>query len=144
MKLLISIFFLVFGKGLSAQVDNYAGTYVLHSIETDGSFELKRSIILNADGTFVFHNYRRIEKGIPPETNIWGKGNWKGVKNQIHFSADEEIDIDEKYSMNFNMTKARYKTKSPRDISDKVIKKSLIFYESDIPIIKGHELFKKE
>jgi len=144
MKFLISVFFLVFGEGLSAQVDDHTGTYEIHSIAADGSFELRRSITLNADGTFIFHNYRMVDIGVPPETNLWGKGKWKADKNQIQFSANEEIDIDEKYSLNFNNTKARYKTKSPRDISNRVVKTSLIFYESDIQIVNGHELVKKE
>lgn len=145
MKFLLSIFFLMFSEGLSAQVDNYIiGTYETHSKATDGSFELKRSITLNADGTFIFHNYRMVDIGIPPETNLWGMGNWKGIKNQIYFSWNKDIDIDEKFTLNFKNTKARYKTKSPGDISGKDIKTSLIFFDSDIFWVKGMELFKKE
>jgi len=144
MKVLIFILFLFIGTELLAQVDNYTGAYETHSLAADGSFELKRSITLNADGTFVFHNYRRVEIGIPPETNIWGKGKWTSVKNQIRFSAAEELDIDEKYSLNFGETKARYKSKSPRDISKKVVKTSLIFYDSNISWVKGMELFKTD
>ena len=47
------------------------------------------------------------------------------------------------YTMNFSNSKARYITKSPRDKSDKVLKTSLRFYESDIFHIKGLELFKE-
>lgn len=129
---------------MSAQVNEYVGTYEKNSIVADGSFELKRSMTLNADGTFVFHSFRRDDKGVPPETNRWGKGNWAAIKNQIHFSANKAIDIDEKNSLNFSETKARYKTKSPRDISGKDIKTSLIFYDSEIFWVKGMVLFKKE
>ena len=46
--------------------------------------------------------------------------------------------------MDFTGSKARFNKKSPRDKSDKIVKESIRFYESDLSEIKGLELFKKE
>jgi hypothetical protein len=51
-------------------------------------------------------------------------------------------DLEGKYTVNLNNSKARYITKSPINKSDKVVKKALLFYESFQ--IKGLELFKIE
>ena len=49
---------------------------------------------------------------------------------------------DEKYTLNFTNTKARYITKSPRDASEKEVKNHLRFYNSEISWIKGNKLFR--
>ena len=97
---------------------------------------------LKVDGTFTFHIYRKISHK-NPEENFYEKGTWKVEKeNVIYFYTDIESDIDEKYTLDFNNTKARYITKSPRDKSDKIVKTHLRFYESETSWLKGYKLFK--
>jgi len=51
--------------------------------------------------------------------------------------------LNEKYIYDFTNTKARWITKSPRDLSGKEVKESLLFYESDLSVIKGLKFYKK-
>ncbi|MFK7783165.1 hypothetical protein [Psychroserpens sp.] len=122
---------------------NVVGTYQLHSKSTDSNdFELKRTLTLYADGTFEYYNYRRIEKGIPPETHTYGKGTWKRDKKVIIFSTDSS-ELDDKFTLDFSGTKARFISKSPRDKSDRVIETALSFYESEIFWATGMKLIKQ-
>lgn len=100
------------------------------------------TLTLNADGTFVFHEYDKHDGGVPPERNKYAKGAWKLHKNLIYFSTNQS-DFDEKHTLDFNNTKARFISKSPRDKSDRVIETALLFYESEIPWVKGRRLLKK-
>ena len=102
------------------------------------------TLTLNPDGTFLYHVYRKVKGGIPPEDNFYGKGQWKLENNIVYFTANQDKDIDETHKINFNTSKARINKKSPRDKLDRVIKTSIRFYESDLRTIKGLELFKKE
>ena len=91
MKYLIC-FALLISSLLNAQ--DVVGTYELHSKSTDPkNFELKRTLTLNADGTFEYYNYRRVKSGIPPETHTYGKGTWTQNKKVISFSS-EASDLD--------------------------------------------------
>lgn len=98
---------------------------------------------LNADGTFEFHEYDKHNNGIPPERNKYAKGTWESDKNLIYFTCNTS-DFDETYTLDFNSTKARFISKSPRDQSDRVIKTALVFYESEIPWVKGRTLLKSK
>ena len=97
----------------------------------------------NSDGTFLFHEYDKIDGGSPPERNKYAKGTWKADKKIIAFFADTS-DFDEKHTLNFNTTKARFISKSPRDTSDKDIKTSIQFFQSEIPWITGRTFIKAD
>ena len=60
----------------------------------------------------------------------------------LYFNTNKATDIDNKYTLDFTNTKARYVTKHPRDKSDKAVKTHLRFYDSEIPWVKGWKLFK--
>lgn len=100
-------------------------------------------LTLNADGTFDFHQYDKHDNGIPPERNLYGRGTWRADKKLIYFFADK-TDFDEKHTLDFNSTKARFITKPPRDNSDREIKTSIQFYDSEIFWITGRTLLKIE
>lgn len=140
MKYLIC-FALLISSLLNAQ--DVVGTYELHSKSTDPkNFELKRTLTLNADGTFEYYNYRWVKSGIPPETHTYGKGTWTQNKKVISFSS-EASDLDDKFTLDFSGTKARFISKSPRDKSDRIIKTALSFYQSEISWITGMKLLKE-
>ncbi|WP_425076509.1 hypothetical protein [Psychroserpens sp. S379A] len=138
MKYLFCLTLLLSGVITNAQ--DIAGTYQLHSSSSD--HELKRTLTLNADGTFEYYNFRWLKSGIPPETHTYGKGTWTQNKKIIVFST-EASDLDDKFTLDFNGTKARFISKSPRDKSDRVIETSIRFYESEIFWIKGMTVVKK-
>ncbi|MGJ8591337.1 MAG: hypothetical protein ACSHXF_02245 [Aquaticitalea sp.] len=96
---------------------------------------------LNSDGTFVFHEYDKHDNGVPPERNKYAKGTWKLEKNTITFSTTES-DFDEKPTLDLNNTKARFITKSPRDTSDRDVKTSIKFFQSETPWVTGRTLLK--
>lgn len=129
MKFLLSLIVFLFCFTAFTQTNTVAGTYIM-KLETSNAL-IEDTLILNIDGTFTFHEYDRHDGGIPPERNKYGKGKWKFEKNIVYLTV-EESDIDEKYTLNFNNSEARFITKSPRDKSDRVIPTSLKFYKSEI------------
>lgn len=122
---------------LSAQ--DVVGVYQIRS-DTE-NFSSMRTLTIKKDGTFEFYNYRRVEDGIPNETHNYGKGTWTKHKKVITFSA-EASDLDSKYTLNFNNSKARFNTKSPRDKTNRVIADFIVFYDTEVDIAKRLKLFK--
>ena len=116
---------------LFSQTQDVVGNYIL-TLETKDSSSFKYEVVLSQDGTFSFHYYSNIKQGIPPEVNKYGKGNWTINNNVISFFTDKQKDFDEKFTLDFTNTKARFVTKSPRDKSDKIIKTQLRFLDSEI------------
>ena len=143
MKIILSltIFFIV--TTVFGQSEAIAGNY-LKKYEHDDKV-LMYKLVLNIDETFTFHQYDKNYSLTPDKTNErnkYGKGTWKADKNLVYFYTDQELDLDEKCTLDFSNTKARFITKSPRDKSDRVIKTSLLFYESDILWVKSWNLLK--
>jgi hypothetical protein len=124
---------------LFVRAQDAVGVYQMKT-DSDG-FSLIRKLTLNADGTFEFYNYRFIEKGIPKITRSYGKGTWTKNKKVITFST-EASDVDSKYTLDFNNSKARFNSKSPRDKTNRVFAEFIVFYETDVFIAQRLKLFK--
>lgn len=138
MKTLIAFLIVLSSSLISAQ--DVVGTYQLHNKYED--FELKRTLTLHSDGSFEYYNYRWVKNGIPKDTHTYGRGTWKQDKKVIHFTT-ESSDLDEKFTLDFTGTKARFISKSPRDKSDRDIKTALSFYESELFWVTGMKLLKQ-
>lgn len=138
MKVLVFLFVVAYSICLNAQ--DVIGTYVLDT--KPGATIVVRSLTLNADNTFVFYGYEKHKKRIPAEVHVYGKGTWSQDNKVIYFTS-KTSDIDEKHTLNFNNSKARYISKSPRDKSSRAIKTAIRFYESEVGIAKGLTLVKK-
>lgn len=141
MKLLITALLLISNFTLFAQSNQFAGDYS-RSLSEEGKHIIEYKLTLNQDGTFIFHSYSKIQGGIPPEVNTYGKGKWSAKDNVITFTSNKKEDFDEKYTLDFNNSKARFVTKSPRDKSDKIVKTRLQFLESEIAWMKRVDIFK--
>ncbi|TDO72999.1 NlpE-like protein [Flavobacterium chryseum] len=141
MKLLITTLLLIFNLTISAQSSNSVGDYT-RSLGEEGKHTIEYKLTLNQDGTFVFHSYSKIQGGIPNEVNQYGKGKWSAKDNMITFTSDKKEDFDEKYTLDFNNSKARFITKNPRDKTDKVVKTKLLFLESGIFWMQRVDIFK--
>ena len=141
MKTIILLFFVTISISIYSQTKEYTGIYKRHfDINEEGRIDYK--LELSPDGTFTFHNYRKISDK-NQEENQYGKGTWKIEKNKVlFFYTNKKNDLDEKHTLNFTNTKARYITKSKRDKSDKEVKNHLRFYDSEISWIKGNKLFR--
>ncbi len=72
-----------------------------------------------------------------------GRGTWRVENNIIYFSTDPDSDIDYENTLNFNETKAKYKTGTSDDMSDEKAQAKLEFIESGIFWIDGIELKRK-
>ncbi|WET03732.1 hypothetical protein [Flavobacterium sp. YJ01] len=140
MKHFIITLLLISGISLSAQSSQFSGDYARSLSNEQHIIEYK--LILNQDGTFLFHYYRKLQGGTPPEENKYGKGKWSVKDNVITFSANKNEDLDAKNTLDFTNSKARFVTKNPRDKSDKVVKTKLQFLESEIPWMKRIDIFK--
>lgn len=136
----------VFGFFICSHLFAQSGVYIIdHTQDRVDNTKTKWTLTLNEDGTFLYHFLRDLSavSKANTEENFYGKGTWKAEKNLVFFHSDENKDLDEKHTIDFTNSKARYTTKSPRDTSNKVVKTSLRFYESDLFYIKGLELFKE-
>lgn len=141
MKTLFTILMFVCNMAVFAQTDKVAGNYVLTMNTEEGNvFEYK--LALSTDGTFFFHYYSNIKKGIPPEKHHYGKGKWTVENNVVSFVSDKLIDLDDKHTLDFSNSKARFHTRSPKDKTDRVVKTRLQFLKSEIPWMNRIEVFK--
>jgi hypothetical protein len=141
MKLLITTLLLISNLTLFAQSNTFAGDYN-RTLTEEGKHNIEYKLTLNQDGTFVFHSYSKIQGGTPPEVNKYGKGKWTSKDNVITFSSNKREDFDDKYTLDFNNSKARFVTKNPKDKTDQVIKTKLTFLESGIFWMKKLDIFK--
>lgn len=141
MRTLFAIIILFSNLTLFAQEDNVIGNYTNKLGKVD-SHQFEYELTLNQDRTFFFHYYSNIKQGNPPEVNKYGKGTWTEENKVISFFSDKQNDLDEKHTLDFTNSKARFIIKSPRDKTDQIIKTRIRFLESDIFWIKGIELFK--
>ena len=131
MKKLFTILILLCNLTLFSQTTEAVGNYKL-TLNAKDSSSFEYEVTLSEDGTFTFYYHSNIKQGIPPESTKYGKGNWTIKNNVISFSSDKQKDLDEKFTLDFTNTKARFVTKSPRDTSDKIIKTQLRFLDSEI------------
>lgn len=135
MKPIVFLLFAIANSFLvNAQSENFVGNYTRIMETTKGDHTIKYNLELHGDGTFVFHSYDKLLNRIPQERNSYGKGTWTVTKNIVHFHSTTEKDFDEKYTLDFNNSTARF------DHKDKTIFR---FYKSKIPWIERIE-FKKE
>jgi len=141
MKLIVAILVFIFNLTLSAQSNSFAGEYT-RSLSEEGKHTIDYKLTLNPDGTFLFHSYQKIQDSTPPEINTYGKGKWTSKDNMITFTADKKEDFDEKHTLDFNNSVARFSGKNPRDKSDKVVQTKLTFLESKIFWMKRLDVFK--
>ncbi|MEX0315296.1 MAG: hypothetical protein AB3N18_14055 [Allomuricauda sp.] len=148
MKPFIALLFAMFSLPLFSQIEKVVGEY---NRKLGGGDHIdKYTLTLNEDGTFFFHAYRNAKYGRPPIVHKYAKGTWSvEVKKKystdnilVLFSTDKEKDFDEKYTLDFNSSKARLIIKSPRDKTDREIKEKLQFYKSNIFWIETIDMFK--
>jgi hypothetical protein len=143
MKKIFLLLVLTIGFSLSAQTENYAGTYILHLEGKDASI-LDYTLHLNTDNTFQFTSFQKLldTRGEHDKYN-YGKGTWK-VENKIIKFTTEKMDLDEKHTLNFSGSTARLIKKSPRDTSDILVPTTIQFYKSEIFWIANLKLILKE
>jgi hypothetical protein len=141
MKAIFTFLILISNLTLFSQVDKAVGDYLL-TLKTTESDLFEYKLTLNEDGTFFFHYYSNIKQRIPPEVNKYGKGKWTIENKVISFFSDKQKDFDEKHTLDFTNSKARFVIKSPRDKTDQIIKTRLTFLESEIFWMKRIEIFK--
>mgnify|MGYP001826397308 CR=1 FL=1 len=131
MKLRLTLLLLICNWTLFSQSDNLVGDYYLEAGNREKHL-IEYKLNLNQDGTFTFHSYSNIKAGIPQITHKYGKGTWSVDGKVVSFFTDNEKDIDEKHTLDFSDSRARFITKPPRDKTDRIIKTRLQFFESKI------------
>lgn len=142
MKLILSILLFIFNSILFAQSNQFAGDYTRSLSDEGKQHIIEYKLSLNPDGTFEFHSYSKIKGAASPESNKYGKGKWSAKDNVVTFSSNKKEDLDEKYTLDFSNSVARFVTKNPKDKSDKIVKTKLQFLESEIAWMKRIDIFK--
>ncbi len=125
-----------------SQSGNLVGEYYFQA-GTENEHLIQYSLTMNSDGTFLFHAYENHKKGIPWEKNQYGKGKWNLDGKVVSFFTDNEGDIDEKNTLDFSNSKARFISKPSRDKSDRVIETALQFFKSNIFWIERLKILKR-
>lgn len=143
MKATILVLFCVSGITAFSQSDNLVGEYFRSSGDKDQHL-IEYTLTLNEDETFLFYSHENHKKGIPWEKNKYGKGKWSMDGNIVSFYTDKQKDLDEKHTLDFNNSKARFITKPLRDKTDRVIKTRLQFFESEIFWIERLKILKSK
>lgn len=149
MKRVIIFLLMISGPGVYAQLDQVPGTYFRQI--GDGSQIDQYTLTLQENGTFLFHFYRKSERSSPQEVNKFGKGRWTIEMKRnfstntfiLSFSADDPQDFDARHTLDLNGSKARFVSKSERNVSAKEVQTRLQFYESKIPWIERLAIYKK-
>jgi len=141
MKNIILSFILLTILTTSAQTEKLIGEYQLSSSYKINDDVLTRTLNINNDNTFSFHEYQN-SKGMLSPKNRYGKGTWTSKENYIYFHT-QESDFNNKYTINFNNSKAVYKSKHPRDKSNRIIIPYLLFIKTDISWMERTKLDKK-
>ena len=142
MKSLINFVFLMSCFISFSQTGELVGEYYLQA-GTEKEHLIEYSLALNPDGTFLFHSFENHKRGISKGKNQYGKGKWKLDGKVVSFFTDKEEDIDEKHTLDFSNSKARFITKPPRDKTDRVVETSLQFFQSGIFWIERLRILKK-
>ncbi|WP_297765642.1 hypothetical protein [uncultured Muriicola sp.] len=143
MKVITSILLLLASTTMYSQMDNVVGEYFYLAGE-NGKHLTEYTLTLQEDGTFHFHSYEDHQRGISWERNKYGKGNWRMDGKIVSFITDKEKDIDEKYTLDFSNSKARFITKPERDKTDRKIETKLQFFESEIFWIERLKILKNK
>lgn len=134
MKILFSTIALLLHLVAFTQSEPISGIYT-RTLGPSNGIEIMYKLSLNNDGSFTFHSNTK-QKGAPADKNLYGKGTWKIEKKVVTFITNEKTDISEDYTLDFNGSKARFISKSPRDKSNRIVETALQFYESNIFWIK--------
>lgn len=143
MKAIATILILLTSATLSSQSNTIAGVYSREAGDKEKHF-IEYTLNLDQDGTFSFHSFTdQLTTGIPSKVHKYGKGSWNTDGKIVSFFCDKETDLDEKHTLDFSNSLARFITKSPRDISGRIIKTRLQFFESEIFWIERLAIFKK-
>ncbi|WP_147309606.1 hypothetical protein [Marixanthomonas ophiurae] len=141
MRNLLLLFILFTTIIVTAQTSQFTGEYGKRSETKEGTV-IEYTLSLKPDGNFTFHFYRNIDPTQPKE-NFYGKGTWEADKKSVLFHTNKEADIDEKYTLDFTNTKARFIKKMPRGETATNKKTYFLFYDSEVSWIKGLKLHKK-
>lgn len=133
--------FLIASLSSFAQTDKIGGVY-FRELGND-KHHIEYTLNLNQDSTFTFQSVTNTKMGLNPKIELkHGKGTWKLKGKVVSFHTDKGKDLVEKYTLDFTRSKARFITKSPRDISDRIIKTRLKFFKSEIFWIEGLDIFR--
>ena len=140
MKKTFTIIFLIGSLTSFSQSEEIFGEY-FHDLGNE-EHRIERKLNLNQDGTFTFHSYSNSKTGIPQIVHKYGKGTWSVDGKVVSFYTDNEKDIDEKHTLDFSDSRARFITKLSQDKTNKLIKTRLQFFESKIFWIERMVIFK--
>ncbi|MEX0288499.1 MAG: hypothetical protein AB3N14_05265 [Flavobacteriaceae bacterium] len=141
MKPLISTVLLLSGFTLCCQSESAAGEYFKSMGDKEDHY-IEYELVLDEEGTFRFHAYENHKRGISWERNKYGKGSWTQEGKIVSFFTDRQKDMDEKYTLNFSDSRARFITKPLRDKTHRIIKTRLQFFESEIFCIERLKILK--
>ena len=141
MKKLTTLLFFLYSCTLFSQIEKLDGEYS-RQLGSKDKHMIEYKLTLHQDGSFFFHSYTNHKNGISWEENKYGKGSWSADGTIVSFFTDPKNDLDQKHTLNFSNSKARFITKPSRDKSDRVIKTRLRFFQSGIFWMEGLDIFK--
>ena len=144
MKIILTVLCLVFATSLGAQNPDYAGIYIFKADAENGVIQHK--MVLEEEGNFLFNAFfspKDKEGKMRQIRSDYGSGTWHVNDEQLFFKVDKNEDFDKDRTLDFSNTRARLEKPSPRNLKGAKIPVNLVFFDSDIPWVKGLRLPKQ-
>jgi len=136
MKNAIILLFLVFNISTNNTTSDVFGKY-MKKFETKEGNTFGFLLDVYKEGKFTLQCYRKIVTKNPVEEVIYARGNWSVKDNSIIFKSFKNDSSPNKKMIDITGVKAEFKAKSGN-----TNKSSFKFYNSDIPWLKGLEVFR--
>lgn len=144
MKNLVSLLILFFAASVEAQNPDFAGIYIFKVDAENGVIQHK--MVLEEEGSFLFSAFfspKDREGKMRQIKSDYGSGDWHTKGDQLLFTVNKNEDFDKDRTLDFSNTRARLEKPSPSNLKGAKSQIDLVFFDSDIPWVKGLRLPKQ-
>ena len=144
MRPFLILFFFAISGTITAQSDEFFGIYIFQEEAETGV--LQHKMVLDEEGTFLFSTFfspKDVEGKMMEIQSDYGSGKWRANSDQLFFLVDRKMDFDEDRTLDFSKTRARLEKPSPSNPKGDKEPMLLVFFDSDIPWVKGLKLQKQ-
>ncbi|MDX1315259.1 MAG: hypothetical protein R3356_07130 [Eudoraea sp.] len=144
MRSLLVLFFLNFLVNSTAQTEEFIGIYIFKADAENAVIQHK--MVLEEEGKFLFSTFfspKDRDGKMMEIRSDYGSGQWRANGDQVFFQVDSDSDFDKDRTLDFSNTRARLEKPSPRNLKGEKGPILLVFFDSDIPWVKGLRLPKQ-
>ena len=144
MKPFLILSFILISNSIAAQADEFIGIYIFKADAENAVVQHK--MVLEEEGRFLFSTFfspKDRDGKMREIRSDYGSGQWRANGNQVFFLVNKSEDFDKDRTLDFSNTRARLEKPSARNLKGEKDPVLLIFFDSDIPWVKGLRLPKQ-